>query len=151
MNKLLICAGFLCVTLSYIAQKEEIIYFQKLHPEVSFISKDRYTLFTNTEIELLKNNYVLFDQNIENSDLAEYEERTGNKTKSVSTTNQTEMSDEQNTFVKIWLANHPQVKIVKHSEYEALSEEDKIVYVNNHCLILIGEFVTLTDIQLYPY
>lgn len=143
--------GFLCITINYIAQKEEIIHFQKLHPEVSFIAKDRYLLFTNTEIQLLKNNYVLFEGNIEKSDLAEYEERTGNKTKSIGTTNQTEMSDEQTAFVKIWLANHPQVKVVKHSEYEALSEDDKIVYVNNHCLILIGEIVTLTDIQLYPY
>lgn len=151
MNKLLICLGFLGIAMNLSAQKEEIILFQKLHPEVSFISKDRYLLFSNEEIDLLKNNYVLFDNNIQESDLIEFEGRTGIKPKSTGATNQTEMSDEQTIYVKIWLANHPQVKIVKHSEYEALSEADKIVYVNNHCMILIGEVVTITDIDLYPY
>lgn len=151
MNKLLICVGFLCISTNYFAQKEEIIHFQKLHPEVSFISKDHFNLLSNIEIDILKNNYVLFQENIENSDLNEYEQRTGIKIKSLSISNQTEMSDQQFILVKIWLANHPNVKIVKHSEFEALSEADKIVYVNNHCLILIGEIVTLADIDLYPY
>lgn len=143
--------GFLCISLNYIAQKEDIIYFQKTHPEVSFVSKDRYNSFSNEELDLLENNYVLFEQTIENSDLTDYEERNGFKSKSTSPTNQTEMSDKQGTIVKIWIANHPDIKIVKRSEYNALSAADKIVYVNNQCLILIGEFVTLTDIELYPY
>ena len=151
MKKLLICMGILCNIMDTNAQKDEIAEFQRLNPSVEFISQDNYNSLSEEEIELINGKFILFKTTIEESDLTSFSQNYQQKSSQSAPELDTEMSDEQKNLVKIWLANHSEVKIVKHSEYEALSEEDKIVYLDNHCLILLSEILTLTDIELYPY
>ncbi len=151
MKKLLLGIGLLCFTMTVTAQEQDIFHFQQQHPNVAFISKDRISSFTEEEIDLLKGNYIIYNSEIENADLTSYINNSHTKSAESIPSDDTEMSSDQKDLVKIWLANHPLVKIVKHSEFDALSEADKLVYQAAHCMILLGEIVTLTDIELYPY
>lgn len=49
-------------------------------------------------------------------------------------------------FIKEWLATHPEVKIVKRSEYEAEETSIREIYDAPHILVLIGEEITKEDI-----
>ncbi len=153
MRQILLSLLFICHITANYAQKNEIYHFQKAHPKVSFISQERFNSFSHEEILLLGNDYILFNKEISVSDLASFKGGPRNKelraesAKDIDTAAAEEVLNE----IKIWLATHPSVKIVKNSEFEALSEPDKIHYINNQCLILIGETITSQDLANYPF
>ena len=152
MKKLLISMGMLCTIVNINAQKDDLYSFQKQNPEIEFISQENFNYLSEDEKEIIKGKFIVFNNKIEESDLTTYASNKPSQ-KSLQSTPEldTEMSDDEKNIVKVWLGNHSNVKIVKQSEYQALSAEDQIVYHNNHCLILISEVLTLTDIELYPY
>jgi len=151
MRQILFSLLFICPITANYAQKNEIYQFQKAHPEISFISQERFNSFSHEEILLLGADYILFNQEISVSDLASFKGVTRNKGLREERTTDIDTAEEVLNEIKIWLANHLFVKIVKHSEFEVLSESDKIHYINNQCLILIGETITSQDLANYPF
>jgi len=151
MRQILLSLLFICILASNYAQKNQIYQFQKAHPEVSFISQGRFNSFSHEEILLLGDDYILFNQEISVSDLASFKGVTRNKELREERIKDIDTAEEVLNEIKIWLANHLFVKIVKNSEFEVLSESDKIHYINNQCLILIGETITSQDLANYPF
>lgn len=150
MKQLLIVMYFTCSLLTIYAQSSEIITFQQNHPEIEFISQETFNNLSLDEIKLLGNHFILFNQNIESSDLSKFE--TNSKKENNSTEqNKIKSTEEDNLQIKIWKKNHQDVKIVKRSEFEALSPQDQINYTNFKCMILIGETITIQDILNYPF
>jgi hypothetical protein len=151
MNILLLCISLLCTFFAATAQKQELAQFQRTHPNVSFLSRETFQSLSSSEIDLLQNRYILFDQQMEDSDLSSYHtDKTVRSSKGPIFLG-TEMSVQQHDAVKSWLLLHPHVKIVTRSQFEAVSVFDQTEYVNHQCLILLGEEVTIEDINLYPY
>ncbi len=151
MSKIMLYLLFICPIMANYAQKNEIYQFQKAHPEVSFISQEKFNSFSHEEILLLGADYILFNQEISVSDLASFKGVTRNKELREERIKDIDTAEEVLNEIKIWLANHLFVKIVKNSEFEVLSESDKIHYINNQCLILIGETITSQDLANYPF
>ena len=151
MRQILFSLLFICPITANYAQKNEIYQFQKAQPEISFISQERFNSFSHEEILLLGNDYILFNKEISVSDLASFKGGTRNKELRAESAKDIDTAEEVLNEIKIWLANHLSVKIVKNSEFEALSEPDKILYINNQCLILIGETITSQDLANYPF
>ena len=151
MSKIMLYLLFICPIMANYAQKNEIYQFQKAHPEVSFISQEKFNSFSHEGILLLGDDYILFNQEISVSDLASFKGVTRNKELREERIKDIDTAEEVLNEIKIWLANHLFVKIVKNSEFEVLSESDKIHYINNQCLILIGETITSQDLANYPF
>jgi hypothetical protein len=133
------------------SQNDEISQFQKQHPEISFISQERLNSFSHEEINLLANNYIVFEGKIKLSDISKYTSNSTNKSNNPDPIEGTDTSSDVLNQIKYWLSAHPNLKIVKHSEFEAESIANQNEYINDHCLILIGETITFLDIELYPY
>lgn len=151
MSQILFSLLFIFTITENYAQKNEIYQFQKAQPEISFISQERFNSFSHEEILLLGDDYIVFNKEISVSDLASYKGVSINKDANAERTKDTDVSEEVLNEIKIWLANHLFVKIVKNSEFEVLSESDKILYINNQCLILIGETITSQDLANYLF
>ena len=62
---------------------------------------------------------------------------------------QTLDQDGSSIEIKKWLADHQDVKIISRSYFNSLSEDRRQVYIDNQVMILIGEVVTLKDIEDY--
>ncbi len=142
---------FTCSLLTIYAQSSEINNFQNNHPEVEFISQETFNNLSLDEIKLLGNNFILFNQNIESCDLSQFESNSQKENNSLKQKNKIKSTEEDNLEIKIWKKNHPDVKIVKRSEFDALSPQDQINYTNFECMILIGEIITIQDILNYPF
>ncbi|GEM_PF-4253201 len=151
MKKILILFFFSCSYYFTIAQNIEISQFQHQHPEIAFISQERFNSFSQDEINLLADNYIIFNDKITQSDLSKFTSNINNKSSNSDPINGTDTSSDVLNQIKNWLSVHPNLKIVKHSEFESESILTQNEYINNHCLILIGEVITYLDIELYPY
>lgn len=53
---------------------------------------------------------------------------------------------EDRDFIKNWLAQNSNTKIITRSEYDASPSEDQLVYDRPHILVLIGDVLTKQDI-----
>ena len=151
MKQLLLLFIFACSCYVLTAQNDEISQFQKQHPEISFISQERLNSFSHEEISLLANNYIVFDGKIEVADISKYTSSSVAKSTNSGPILGTDSSSDVLNQIKNWLGVHPNLKIVKLSEFIEASETNQNEYINNHCLILIGETITFLDIELYPY
>ena len=151
MKKLLLLLIFACPYYAVRAQNDEISQFQRQHPEISFISQDRFNTFSHEEIILLSDNYIVFEDKIKLSDILKSNPHPTNKSNIPDPIEGTDTSSDALEQIKNWIGIHQNVKIVKHSEYEIASQDLRNEYQNNHCLILIGEVITHLDIELYAY
>jgi len=151
MNHRLLYACFACAisTITF-GQKQDIIDWQSAHPTVSFIEKNDFIHFSDDEISKLNNNYIVFDEEIQWTDLESFENLSFNEDPHIQLANWT-IKKSESQFIKDWLATHSDVKIIKNSEYSSLSENQKNEYVTAQALILSGEFLTRADILTYPY
>ena len=119
--------------------------------DVSFISTETFNSFSTEEISMLKDNYILFENEIENIDLSEYFSLSSFKSSSPNPILITDKSNNDANELKKWTALHQNVIIITRSDFNDLSDDNKQLYLDNHYLILIGETLTLLDTQLYPY
>ncbi len=151
MKQLLLLFIFACSCYVLKAQNDEISQFQRVHPEIAFISQERLNSFSEEEINLLSNNYIVFNEKIQLSDISKYTDNSINKNNVSDPIEGTDTSSDVLNQIKYWIGTHQNVKIVKHSEFEEAALANQNEYINNHCLILIGETITFLDIELYPY
>lgn len=121
---------------------DEIKAWQEQNPNVRFVSYERHQLMTPQERKKLEEQEVIFfHEQIKLEDIWQYE---SNLDKSEPELHYTEQE------VKDWSASHSHVKIVKRSTYDNSPESTRQEYREcDYCLILNGEYLTLSDIQKF--
>lgn len=123
---------------------EQLFQFQQTHPEVSFYEENDYNNLSTIEKEIIGENVIVFSQDINQSDLSLYNYSTAKQNQS----NQQE-TNPNSDVIKVWLSNHTDVKIVPQSMYLEGNQAMRDEYLQNDCLILLGDTVTLEDIKNY--
>lgn len=151
MKSRLLYSGIFCIISNFsFTQSQDLINWQSAHPEVSFIEKSDFIQFTQEEISKLNNNYIVFDDEIQLSDIESFDILSMQQDQPILLANWVIKKSEAQ-FIKDWLATHADVKIIKNSEYSSLSQNQKNEYQSAHALILSGEILTRADILTYPY
>ena len=141
---LILAATIWLTTANVFCQKntDEIKAWQQQNPNVVFISYERLSLLSPYEREKLEEREVRFFH-----DKITLEDLYNEESKSLKEDFHSYYTTED---VKQWIANHPEVKIVKQSTFinSPISTQEEYQECS-HCLILIGEFLSLSDINNY--
>jgi hypothetical protein len=151
MGKLYLITGFVFVlAFTSSAQNTEVSDWVASHPSVNFINENKLHHFSADDLALMDGKYIVFQGEITEKDIVAFDpsyldkkDHNGPDEISVNT------KFDKATYVKIWQANNPSVKIVKRSDYNMSDPSTQLEYVNRGCLILIGDVVTKEDIDLY--
>lgn len=134
------------MALPCVAQNQEELYaFQQNHPEISFYELSDYNNLSSVEKKLLGDKVVIYENDILQSNYADLNSTLDLKT------NQT-LQQENDSFtevIKVWLANNQDVKIVPQSMYLEGNQAMRDEYLQNDCMILLGELITIEDIKNY--
>jgi hypothetical protein len=128
-------------------QDPRIVAWVSSHPSVYIFSEKNYEQLSSDYKSRLKGQVVLFKETLSFEDLIAYDGQ--EKTDEVS--QQTVNKDEDTQMIKNWLAFHPDIKIVKQSEFQAMTAEQQNRYLSFGALILIGEHLTVQDITNYSH
>lgn len=117
--------------------------WQQQHPNVVFVSNESYQNMSPSERERLENlDVILFKDEIKLEDLHDYENNNGLKNDV-----QVHYTNEE---LKQWISEHDEVKLIKQSAYMNSPESIQEEYHHcSYCLIMKGEFLTLSDISNY--
>lgn len=131
-----------------LAQDEQtaIQQWQNQHPTTLFIAADRFHALSDEERTLLGSDYILFQDKI----TLQLLQQSDAELKSTETGENTTVKDADPNFIKQWLGANQDVKIVPHSIFAAFGAEQQQPYLDNfRCMILMGETLTLKDIELF--
>lgn len=143
---LLLLGAFYASGLHAQDERLAIQQWQSQHPTTLLISSDRYNALSDKERTALGTDYILFQDKItlallQQSDAA---------LKSAQTGKDNTAKDADLTFMKQWLGENQDVKIVPHSIFAAFSPEEQTPYLEHpRCMILAGETLTVKDIELF--
>jgi len=129
---------------SYSQNEDAIRQWQLAHPSTQLISSSRFSSLTDADKALLGTDYIVYREKV----TIELLEASEAGVKSLNTSEEIIREDESD-FIKIWLAEHSDIKILSRSQYTSFSPEEQQLYIENHALILQGEKLTLQDIQNY--
>lgn len=138
----------LLVLISYClhSQEDSIEDWQQVHPNILFFEAQDFALLSSDQQSKLGENIIVFDTKITWKDITSFELRTMPSDSEMRAKNPDSYIG---STVKFWLADHPEVKIIPRSYYDALDVDQQAVYQNTNALILDGEHITLEDIQRY--
>lgn len=114
-----------------------------IKPTITYIQSADLHQFTQDELAKLKGNYIVFDGELTEEQIAKDSE---NSQLSISK-DLTQLRNED--FIKTWLSEHSKVKIITQSDYQNSPENVQNEYIKSRCLILSGEVITRQDIQNY--
>jgi hypothetical protein len=139
MKAILILFGLLVMNVSYSQSPSEIQQWQSLHPGFLLMTVSNFEKLPLTLQEKLKDKVVF------------YTPESDQKIASISVDSSPKQSTDESalTQLKMWKVTHPDVKIVPRSVYLSATPEQQLSYTENHCLILIGEVITASDISNY--
>jgi hypothetical protein len=127
---------------------QAIQQWQSLHPHTLLVSSARYQQLSNDELQLLGEDYVLFDGSISLDQLQQYDAVTAG----TSADDRPIPKKEDNLYFKLWLADHPDVMIIQQTVFQAMDEAKQQECFNNPTiLVLQGETLTLTDLYNYEH
>lgn len=143
---LLLLAGFISCGLKAQNDRTAIQQWQSLHPTTLLISSERFYSLSETERQLLGNDYIVFQDEISLEQLKQHEAvKSG-----VASSKQPVSKDADAVAIKQWLGAHPDVKLVPRSYFDALNADKQQLYSENpYCLVLQGETLTVKDIELF--
>jgi hypothetical protein len=128
-------------------QDPRIISWVSTHPSVHIFSEKNYGQLSSDFKSRLKNQVVIYKEKLTFDDLMAYEQLE----KAGETSPHTISTDGDAQIIKNWLVYHPDVKLIKQSEFQAMTEERKSLYVSLEAMILIGEYLTVEDITNYGH
>ena len=152
MKKHILLLGVLCfqyaTTTAFGQQNSSIAQWISAHPSVHIFSEKNYERLDEEFKTKLKGKVVVYQDQLTLDLLNAYDPL--EKTDEVSTGTYTK-EDPDASVIKEWLGLHPGIKILKQSEFQALTEERQELYQSIEALILIGETITIQDIQNYPH
>jgi hypothetical protein len=129
-----------CLPLS--AQTNEIQQWAEANPSVLLIENQDATTLYLENLESNNVQYIVFNQEISLSDIAEFEIM--HKPTDIAA-----LDPSAALKIKTWIANHREVKIIKRSVYDQLDASKQSMYDNLGALVLIGEEITLEDISSF--
>lgn len=119
----------------------QIETWQQQHPKVVFVSFDSYQLLSPKERDILKNKEVIyFNGEISMEDIYSYESKSLEKSSIY-------ISDDSD-YIKQWISNNPNIKVIKNSTFQSASTSLQSEYVAcSYCMIIDGEEIRLSDIE----
>lgn len=126
---------------------ELIKMWQASYPQIELISQDTYQKLSEQEREILKKvPHIVFQDAISVHEINAY--AIENELLTI------EYSEKHNSehlvSVKEWLTNHPEVKVVKRSDYNRMdSAQQAEIQLNGNIMLLKGETVSLEDINSF--
>lgn len=138
----------LCFAQSVSSQENSSSPIQTQHQQTTFIHVNDLANFSQEEIAMLKGNYVVFDGELTKEKMQQLL-LASEMNKSMDVDPAQSLKPEEQQFVKEWLSQHSDIKIVTRTEYNLSPENIRNEYVKSHCLILTGEIVTREDILNY--
>ena len=134
--------SFLFIATGLNAQTNSIHQWIEAHPSVLFVeSADASPEFLEN-LDLNGVDYIIYQEEILESDISTFESKT--KPLDIEALDESEA-----TQIKMWLAEHRDVKIVKHSDFKQLNDTKQALYQSINALILNGETITIEDINEY--
>lgn len=117
------------------------------HPSVHIFSEANYNQLSSDFKSKLKDQVIVYKNKLTFDDLMAYDELE----KSDVVSSQTVIKDKDAQIIKNWFVTHPDIKIIKQSEFQSMTEERRTMYQSAEALILNGEYITLEDIANYPH
>lgn len=151
MKKYILLACVLCIQTSYnevFGQHDSrIVTWVSTHPSVPIFSEANYNQLSSDFKAKLKDQVIIYKDKLTFDDLMAYDRLE----KSVEVSQETTIKEEDAQLIKNWRAFHPDVKIIKQSEFQTMTEERRAMYQSYEALILIGEYLTVEDIANYPH
>jgi hypothetical protein len=130
------------------SDRQAIQQWQSLHPHTLLVSSERFHQLSDQELQLLGEDYVLFEGSVSLDQLQQYDAIAA----STSASDRPIAKKEDNFYVKLWLADHSDVMIIQQSVFQAMDEAKQQECFNNPTiLVLQGEILTLTDLYNYEH
>lgn len=127
-------------------QQHEIQAWQKAHPDVTFINQDDLDQFSEKDLNRI-GKYIIYTDEIQLQDIEYYEAQ---KTNEVNDSQFIfDARDSEAAYIKTWISEHLDIKILKASYFSQLDSESQERYINSSAMILNGELVTVKDIYNY--
>lgn len=117
------------------------------HPSVHIFSEANYNQLSSDFKSKLKDQVIVYKNKLTFDDLMAYDELE----KSDPVSSQTAIKTKDAQIIKNWLGTHPDIKIIKQSEFQTMTEERQTMYQSAEALILNGEYLTIEDIANYPH
>lgn len=134
---LTLAAVFCTVALN--AQTSEVQQWAEANPTVLLIENADATPELLKSLDAKKADYIIYFNELTISDIEHFE----TKIKPV----EVDIADKDAMEIKLWLAEHKDVKIIKRSFFDQLESSKQDLYESSGALILIGEEITLEDIH----
>jgi len=131
-----------------IAQDEQqaIQQWQSSHPTTLFISSDRFTNLSEKEQLLLGSDILIYQDKIT---LTVIEQHTSQLKSSIGNSSKPGKAEDL-AIIKNWLAFNGDVKLVPRSLFDTADDIHQQIYLeNSRCMVLLGEQLTVKDIQLF--
>jgi len=124
------------------AQNSEVQQWAERNPAVLFIENSDATTELISSLEAKGVEYIIYFDEISLSDIEQFEAQTKSEIAS-------NLDEGEGMAIKKWLAQNSEVKIIKRSFYDQLDTAKQNYYESIGALILIGEEITLEDINNY--
>ncbi len=124
------------------AQTNEIQEWSNANPSILFVESNDATTAYLENLEANNIDYIIYDQEVSLSDITEFEA----KNKPLSTV---DLDESEALEIKIWLSKHRNIKIIKRSLFDQMETSKQSIYIDQGALILLGEQITLEDINNY--
>ena len=142
LKGMLLFTAIFTLQLSTYAQSNEEQWV-KINSTVLLIEEADLTPELLNELEEKKTQYIIYSNELKQSDIDIYEASLNNSATAFKTANI------QADAIKEWLAKHPDIKIVTRSDYDNCSQDKKAVYETINALILETDEITIQDIENY--
>lgn len=126
------------------SQSQEISDWQQIHPNVIFIETKDFTPEFEEKLISLKQEFIVYNNEISINDIESYVTQSYEK----SGANQLR-NDGGKQLIKDWIGQNPHIKIITQIDFDNASTEKQNLLMDENALILIGEKLTITDIQNY--
>ncbi len=124
------------------AQTNEVQQWSQANPSVLLIESNDATTTYLENLDANNVQYIVFEEEISLADIAAFEAK--HKPTPIA-----DLDESAAMEIKLWLSEHPNVKIIKRSLYDQMDAQKQSLYVDNGAIILIGEEITLQDILNY--
>ena len=147
-------ALFMVLTVSAFGQDthEDVTAWRTSHPEVIIMTLSDYANLADDQKERIDHHLLLIETELTMEAIQNYElahQPNDRSIESNETDSRSMISNEHSAEIKTWLYNHPGIKIISQSYYDALSQQDREKYDHPMVLIIAGKVVTLEDIGNY--
>lgn len=142
---LLLLFGFIGMKSTFAQSDLAIQQWQNAHPSVLLISSETYANMDGETKKSIEGKAIIFSGEITIQDLnnAMQSEKSGEIEANGSSI------ESERDMIKVWLGTHTDVKIIRNSEFLSAEQIVQSAYLNDHALILNGEFITVEDILKY--